>query len=329
MQYAKLGWSSLKISRIALGGMSYGSKEPWMAQKESALRIIKKGFDLGINFIDTADVYSNGESEKIIGEAIRGYNREEIIIGSKVGLEFGNGINNSGLSRKRLYTQLSGSLQRLNTEYIDIYQIHRWDYYTDIEETLSTLSQFINEGKVRYLGATSIYAFQIQRLWDLAIYKGYEKLVYYSPRYNLAYREEERESIPLCRELNIAIAPYSPLARGFLTGKYKRDQTPNTVRYLTDKYLPTGYFKPEDFDVVENLEEMAKQKGIKPAVLALAWLFNKPYITTVLLGATKPEHLDDAVQALEIKLTEEEMKLLEKPYRPHELMGPTKSPLVP
>ncbi len=329
MQYAKLGWSNVKVSRIALGGMSYGSKEPWMAPKELAIKIIKKGIDLGINFIDTADMYSEGESEKIIGEAIQGYDREELIIATKVGLEFGSGVNNSGLSRKRLYAQLNGSLQRLNTDYVDIYQIHRWDYNTDPEEVLSTLTQFVREGKVRYIGATSIYAFQIQRLWDLAVYKGYEKLVYYSPRYNLAYREEERETIPLCRELNIAIVPYSPLARGFLTGKYKRNEKPDSIRYLTDKYLPTGYFRPEDFDVVENLVEIAKQKGVKPAQLALAWLFNKPYITSVLLGATKPEHLDDAVQALDIKLTDEEMKELEKPYKPHELMGPTKSPLTP
>ena len=232
MQYAKLGWSNVKISRISLGGMSYGSKEPWMAPKETAVKIIKKGIDLGINYIDTADVYSDGESEKIIGEAIRGYDREELLIGTKVGLEFGSGLNNSGLSRKRLYAQLRGSLERLQTDYVDLYQIHRWDYSTDIEEVLSTLTQFVREGKVRYIGATSIYAFQIQR-------------------------------------------------------------------------------------------------GVKPAVLALAWLLNKPYVTTVLLGATKPEHLDDAVQALDLKLTEDEMKLLEKPYRPHELMGPTKSPLAP
>ncbi|MGC8568985.1 MAG: aldo/keto reductase [Nitrososphaeria archaeon] len=329
MQYAKLGWSNVKISRISLGGMSYGSKEPWMAPKETAIKIIKKGIDLGINYIDTADVYSDGESERIIGEAIRGYDREELLIGTKVGLEFGSGLNNSGLSRKRLYAQLRGSLERLQTDYVDLYQIHRWDYNTDIEEVLSTLTQFVREGKVRYIGATSIYAFQIQRLWDLAVFKGYERIVYYSPRYNLAYREEERETIPLCRELNIAIAPYSPLARGFLTGKYRRNEQPDSIRYRTDRYLPTGYFRPEDFDVVENLVEVANQKGVKPAVLALAWLLNKPYVTTVLLGATKPEHLDDAVQALDLKLTEDEMKLLEKPYRPHELMGPTKSPLTP
>lgn len=329
MQYSKLGWSGIRVSRIGLGGMSYGSKEPWMAPKEMAVKIIKKALDLGINFIDTADVYSEGESEKIIGEAIRGYKRDELIIATKVGMEFGESINNRGLSRKRLYSQLAGSLERLATDYVDIYQIHRWDYDADPEEYLSTLTQFVREGRVRYIGATALYSFQIQRLWDMAVYRGYERLVYYSPRYNLAYREEEREEIPLCRELNIAIVPYSPLGRGFLTGKYKRNEVPNTVRYKTDKYFAVGYFKPEDFDVAEELEEVAKEKGVPMAQLALAWLFNKPYITSVLLGATRPEHLDDAVQALEIKLSDDDMKRLEAPYRPHELHGPTKHPLAP
>ncbi len=329
MQYSRLGWSSVKISRIGLGGMSYGSKEPWMAPKDAAMRIIKKALDLGINFIDTADGYSDGESERIIGEAIRGQNRDELIIATKVGWEFGSSVNNRGLSRKRLYTQLRGSLERLGTDYVDIYQMHRWDYESDPEEYVSTLTQFVREGLIRYIGATALYAFQIQRLWDMALYRGYERPVYYSPRYNLAYREEERETIPLCRELNIAIVPYSPLARGFLTGKYRRNEQPDTVRYRTDRYFAAGYFKPEDFDVVETLEEVAREKGVPVPQLALAWLFNKPYITSILLGATKPEHVDDAVQALEIKLSEDDMKRLEAPYRPHELHGPTRHPLAP
>jgi len=324
MQYSILGKTNVKVSRIGLGGMSFGN-EPWMAPKELAKKIIEKAIDMGINFIDTADVYSDGESERIIGDAISG-RREELIIATKVGLEYWSETNITNLSRKRLYSQLNGSLQRLKTDYIDIYQIHRWDYNTDLREVLSTITDFIRDGKVRYFGATSIYSYQIQRLYDMAFYEGFERITYYSPRYNLAYREEERESIPLCRELGIAIAPYSPLARGFLSGKYKRNEAPDTIRYKTDKYLPGGYFKPEDFDVLEALEEVAKRKGAKPAQIALAWLFNKPWITTVLLGATKPEYIDDAVEALEIKLEKDDVEALERPYRPHELHGPTKPP---
>ncbi len=326
MQYSILGKTNVKVSRIALGGMSFGT-EPWMASREISKKIIAKAIDKGINFIDTADVYSEGESERIIGEAVSG-NREELIIATKVGLEFGSEINSTGLSRKRLYSQLNGSLKRLKTDYVDIYQLHRWDYNTDLREVLTTITDFISEGKVRYFGATSLYSYQIQRLYDMAFYEGLERITYYSPRYNLAYREEEREGIPLCRELGIAIAPYSPLARGFLTGKYKRNEVPDTVRYRTDKYFPGGYFKPEDFDVLEALEEVAKQKGAKPSQIALAWLFNKPWITSVLLGATKPEYIDDAVEALDIKLDKHDVELLEKPYKPHEVHGPTKPPLI-
>jgi len=327
MQYSTLGKTNVKISRIALGGMSFGT-EPWMASREMSHKIIKKAIDNGINFIDTADVYSNGESEKIIGEAISGL-REGLIIATKVGLEFGTGVNSSGMSRKRLYSQLNGSLERLKTDYIDIYQMHRWDYNTDVSEILSTITDFVKQGRVRYFGATSLYSFQIQRLYDIAEFMGFEKIAYYSPRYNLAYREEEREGIPLCRELGISIVPYSPLARGFLSGKYKRNIKPDTVRYNTDRYFAGGYFKPEDFDVVEALEEVAKNKGAKPSQIALAWLFSKPWISSVLLGATKLEHLDDAVEALEIKLERSDVEALERPYKPHEQHGPTKSPLAP
>ncbi|MEM0097889.1 MAG: aldo/keto reductase [Conexivisphaerales archaeon] len=326
MQYSILGKTNVKVSRIALGGMSFGT-EPWMVPRELSQKIIRKAMDLGINFIDTADVYSDGESERIIGESISGY-REELVIATKVGLEFGTGINSAGLSRKRLYSQLRGSLERLKTNYIDIYQLHRWDYNTDALEVLSTITDFVRNGSVRYFGATSLYSFQIQKLYDLAIYNGLERITYYSPRYNLAYREEEREGIPVCRELGIAIAPYSPLARGFLSGKYKRNERPDTVRYRTDKYFPQGYFRAEDFDVLDALENVAREKGLKPSQVALAWLFSKPWITAVLLGVTKLEHLDDAVEALDIKLEKYEVETLEKQYKPHEQHGPTKSPLA-
>ncbi len=326
MQYSILGKTNVKVSRIALGGMSFGT-EPWMAPRELSQKIIAKAIDMGINFIDTADVYSDGESERIIGDAISDY-REELIIATKVGLEFGNGINRTGLSRKRLYSQLKGSLERLKTHYVDIYQLHRWDYSTDTLEVLSTVTDFVKNGSVRYFGATSLYSFQIQKLYDLAVYNGLERITYYSPRYNLAYREEERECIPLCRELGIAIAPYSPLARGFLSGKYRRNESPDTIRYKTDRYFPGGYFRPEDFDVLEALEEVANGKGVKPSQIALAWLFSKQWITAVLLGVTKPEYLDDAAEALDIKLGKDDLETLEKPYRPHEVHGPTRSPLA-
>ncbi|MGC8661512.1 MAG: aldo/keto reductase [Nitrososphaeria archaeon] len=326
MQYLILGKTNVKVSRIALGGMSFGT-EPWMAPRELSQKIIRKAIDLGINFIDTADVYSNGESERIIGDSISGY-RDELVIATKVGLEFGKGVNSTGLSRKRLYSQLKGSLERLKTDYVDIYQLHRWDYGTDALEVLSTITDFVSKGSVRYFGATSLYSFQIQKLYDLAVYNGLERITYYSPRYNLAYREEEREGIPVCRELGIAIAPYSPLARGFLSGKYKRNEKPDTVRYRTDRYFPGGYFKPEDFDVLEALERVAKEKGTKPSQVALAWLFSKQWITSVLLGITKPEHLDDAVEALDIRLGKDDVEALEKPYKPHEQHGPTRSPMA-
>ncbi len=328
MKYSSLGRTGVKVSRIALGGMSYGSEVSWMVREPEAIKIINKAIDLGINFIDTADVYSEGESERIIGKAIKG-RRDDIILATKVGLEFGSEPNNTGLSSYRLIKQLNGSLERLGTDHVELYQIHRWDYNTDIRQTLETLNQLVNDNRVYYIGATSIYSFQIERIVNLSEKNGWARIVSHSPRYNLVYREEEREVIPLCRELGIAIIPYSPLGRGFLTGKYKRNIQPNTVRYRSDRYFAGGYFSPDDFDVLEELEEVAKEKGVTHTQVALAWLFSKDWITSPIVGITKEEYLNDAVAALDLKLLPDDIKRLEGRYKPHQLHGPVRSPLAP
>jgi aryl-alcohol dehydrogenase (NADP+) len=325
MQYTRLGNTGLKVSRLCLGCMSYGGgyagRFEWTLGYEDAKKIIDKAIDYGINFFDTADVYSNGKSEEIVGKALEG-RRNDVVIATKVFSPTGTGPNEGGLGRKHVRQNLKRSLANLRTEYVDLYQIHRWDYETPIVEVLDTLTQLVRrEGTVNYVGASSMWAWQFAKALYTSDRLGLERFVSMQNHYNLAYREEEREMIPLCREEGVALIPYSPLARGFLSGRYKRGEKPSGRRYEKDDLLRVRFFKEEDFDVVERLGEVAKEKGVTPIQLALAWLLNKPGITSPIVGPTKGEQLDELVAALDISITSDEKRRLEEPYVPHSIAG--------
>jgi len=316
MEYVNLGRTGVKVSRICLGAWGFGNEAEWMINKEQARPIIKRAMDLGVNFFDTADSYSQGLSEEILGEILSPY-RSDVILATKVGLSFGHGPNSEGLSRSRIQKQLAGSLSRLRTQYIDLFQMHRWDYSVPIEEILSAMTDSIKMGKVTYLGVSSMYAWQLSHMIDTAASKGFESPVSIQPRYNLIYREEEREMIPLCRELGLGIIPYSPLARGFLTGKYKINSNPDRPRYRSDKTLQSHYSSEVDHEIVETVLELSKEKGVEPSQISLAWLYNKPWITSPIIGVTKVGHVDKAVEALDVKLGSDDIKRLEEGYTPH------------
>ena len=296
--------------------MSFGNAARWMIELDESRKVIKKAIDLGINFFDTANVYSKGRSEEITGECLRGY-RDDVIVATKVREGMGDGPNDSGLSRRHIIAQVKASLARLKMDYVDLYQINNWDCDTPIEETLRALNDVVRAGMVHYIGASNTYAWLFLKALDTSDRLGLARFVSMQNHYNLAYREEEREMIPLCREEGIALIPYSPLARGFLTGKYRREMTPNAPRYQDDVRLGARYFKPEDFDVAETVEGMANDKGVKPAQIALAWLLHKPYIMAPIIGVAKIEQLEEAVNALDIKLNAKEMERLEQCYKPH------------
>ena len=301
--------------------MSFGNGSEWMIEIDRARPIVKRALDLGINFFDTANVYSRGRSEEIIGELLRDW-RDEVIIATKVHGEMGDKPNQRGLSRLHVMQQINGSLKRLQTDHVDLYQIHRWDYDTPIEETLHTLNDLVHQGKVRYIGASSMWAWQFALALFTSDRLGIESFVTMQNHYNLCYREEEREMIPLCHEEGVGLIPWSPLARGFLTGKYRRGETPNSLRYKSDKYIAGRFFRPEDFDVLERAEEVAKEKGVTVAQVGLSWLLHKG-ITAPIVGATKIEHIEEAVNAIELKLSNDDVKRLEEPYKPHWVMGHT------
>lgn len=321
MQYSRLGTTGLKVSRICLGTMSFGNSSEWMIEIDKARPIIKKALDLGINFYDTANVYSNGRSEEIVGELLNEV-RDDVIIASKARQKVGDGVNDSGLSRFHVMREIERSLKRLKTDRIDLYQIHRWDYDTPIEETLVALNDLVQEGKVRYIGASSMFAWQLAKALFTSDMLQIARFVSMQNHYNLCYREEEREVIPLCRDQGIALIPWSPLARGFLAGKYKRNQTPETARYRSDEILAKRFFKEEDFDVVERAEEIAREKGVTSSQIALAWLLHKG-VTAPIIGATKVEHVEEAAASTELKLSGDDMKRLEEPYKLHPILGHT------
>lgn len=310
----------MKVSRICIGCMSFGNSAPWMVEIDKARPIVKRALDLGINFFDTANIYSKGRSEEIVGELLKDY-RDELVIATKVRLSMSNKPNQSGLSRLHIRQQIKGSLSRLRMDHVDLYQIHRWDYETPIEETLRTLNDFVHQGKTHYIGASSMWAWQFQKALSTSDRLGLERFVSMQNQYNLSYREEEREMIPLCRDEGIALIPYSPLARGLLTGKYRRGVTPDSPRYRASKSLIDQLSRPEDLDVVERAEEVAEQKGVPVAQVALSWLLHKG-VTAPIVGATRVEHVEDAVSAVELKLSDDEIKRLEEPYKPHKVMGP-------
>ena len=319
MEYVNLGTTGVKVSRICLGCMSFGNDAAWKVELDQAQKLVKKAIDLGINFFDTANVYSSGRSEEITGECLKEY-RDKVIVATKVYFPMGDGLNDSGLSRRHVLQQSRASLKRLGMDCVDLYQIHRWDYNTSIEETMRALNEVVHRGYAHYIGASSMFAWQFLKALYTSERLGLESFVSMQNHYNLLYREEEREMIPLCKEQGIALIPWSPLARGFLTGKYKRGEDPKTSRYEGDKYLAERYFRSEDFEIVDTVLAVAKEKSVSPAQVALAWLLHKG-VTAPIIGATKPEHIDEAVEALNIRLTAEDMTRLEAGYKPHPVLG--------
>jgi aryl-alcohol dehydrogenase (NADP+) len=325
MQYVNLGKTGLKVSRLCLGMMSYGDKKwrEWVLEEKEAVPFVQRALEAGINFFDTADVYSLGESERITGGLLRrfGVKRENVVVATKVYQQMSDDPNDRGLSRKHIMDSIDRSLKRLQMDYVDLYQIHRWDYSTPIEETLDALNDVVRAGKARYLGASSMFAWQLMKSLAISDARGYARFVSMQNHYNLAYREEEREVIPLCLDQGLGLIPWSPMARGFFAGDRKRGGGGGTVRANSDPFADSLYFRESDFSVAEQVAEVAKERGVTGSQIALAWLLNKPHITSPIIGATKMEHLDQAIAALDIKLSEEECKRLEEPYQPHPVLG--------
>ncbi len=324
MQYVNLGSAGVKVSRICFGCLSFGNDNSWKVELGEARLLVKRALDLGITFFDTANTYSLGRSEEIIGECLKDYH-DEVVVATKVADVMGKGPNDSGLSRFHIMQQVRASLKRLRRDRIDLYQIHRWDYYTPIDETMMTLNDIVRQGMAQYIGASNLFAWQFLKSLFTSEKLGLEQFVSMQNHYNLVYREEEREMIPLCKEAGIAIIPWSPLARGFLTGKYKRSETPKGLRYEKERshgvnLLAERYFRPEDFDVVEAVVQVAKEKDVSPSQIALAWLLHKG-VTAPIIGVTKIEHVEEAVEALEVQLGSEDIKRLEAPYRSHPVIG--------
>lgn len=325
MQYVNLGKTGMKVSRLCLGMMSYGSKRwrEWVLEEEEAKPFVRRALEAGINFFDTADVYSTGESERITGKLLRefGVKRENVIVATKVHGQMSDDVNDRGLSRKHILDSIDKSLQRLGMDYVDLYQIHRWDYQTPIEETMEALNDVVRAGKARYIGASSMFAWQFAKAQYTAQSHGWTRFVSMQNHYNLVYREEEREMIPLCLDQGVGLIPWSPMARGFFAGNRKRGGGGETVRARNDPFANNLYFREDDFVVAERVAEVAKERGVTGPQIALAWLLNKPHITAPIIGATKMEHLDQAIAALDIRLTDEEVKRLEEPYKPHPVLG--------
>jgi aryl-alcohol dehydrogenase-like predicted oxidoreductase len=324
MRYKNLGRTGLKVSPLCLGCMTFGVPErgdhPWSLPESQSRPIIRKAIDLGINFFDTANAYSDGTSEEIVGQALKDYTRrDEVVIATKVFFPMSPGPNAGGLSRKAIFTAIDASLRRLGTDYVDLYQIHRWDAHTPIEETLEALHDIVKSGKVRYLGASSMYAWQFAKALALARQHGWTPFVSMQNFYNLLYREEEREMLPLCADAGIGVIPWSPLARGRLARPWQ-DETPRTK---TDPYVKVLFAATEESDrkVVEQVVAIAEARGVPRAQVAIAWLAQKSVVTAPIIGASKLQHLDDAAAALELKLTSEEIMQLEAPYVPHPVAG--------
>jgi len=320
MQYVNLGKTGLKVSRICLGTMTYGTSKwrPWVLDEEASRPFLREAVEAGINFFDTADVYSRGVSEEVVGRALRDLaKRDEIVVATKVRLPMGDGPNDSGLSRKHIMASIDNSLRRLGTDYVDLYQIHRWDYDTPIEETVEALHDVVKSGKARYVGASSMHAYQFAKALHVAERHGWTRFVSMQNHYNLVYREEEREMIPLCVEEGIGLVPWSPLARGFLAGNRSREGWGETIRAKTDDYGQRLYYQDSDFDVVERVVQLAKKKGAQPIQVALAWLLGKPYVTAPIVGVSKPGQLQSLLGAFDVVLTEEDVKFVEDCYKPH------------
>ena len=325
MKYVKLGATGLRVSPLCLGCMTYGSPtwRDWVLDEAASLPFIGRALELGINFFDTADIYSLGESERVLGAALKhfGVARERVVIATKVHNPMSEDCNDRGLSRKHILHSVDASLRRLGVDYIDLYQIHRYDPYTPIEETLEVLNDLVRMGKVLYLGASSMFAWQFARLLALAEQRGYSRFVSMQNHYNAVYREEEREMIPLCQAEGIAIIPWSPLARGFLTGNRQAAAQGDTLRSRSDDFAHRMYYQPDDFKVVAAVQAIASARGVPSAQIALAWLLAQPGVTAPIIGASKLAHLEDAVAALSLQLNTAELDALSEPYRPHPVLG--------
>jgi aryl-alcohol dehydrogenase-like predicted oxidoreductase len=324
MRYVNLGATGLRVSRVCLGMMGFGndSDKPWVIDEEAAAPIVRAAVDGGITFFDTADTYSQGASEIATGRLLgKLLTREELVVATKVFMPMTPGENGGGLSRKHVLSAIDASLKRLQMDYVDLYQIHRWDNRTPIEETMDALHEIVRAGKARYIGASSMFAWQFSKAQHIAERRDWTRFVSMQNHYNLIYREEEREMIPLCIDQGVGVLPWSPLARGVLAGTRTREGTRLTTRAGADPFTDYLYNQPTDFDVVERVAEVASERGVTPAQAALAWLLHKPGVTAPIVGATKPEHLDDALAAEQLKLSDEEIARLEEPYVPHPVLG--------
>ena len=324
MEYVRLGSSGLKVSRICLGMMSYGDREEreWHLGEDDAEPIVRRAVEAGVMFFDTADMYSDGMTEEITGRLLAKLfgRRDDYVLATKLYFPMGSGPNDRGLSRKHVMASIDDSLRRLGTDYVDLYQIHRWDDETPIEETMAALHDLVRAGKVRYIGASSMYAWQFSKAQYTAQAAGWTRFTSMQNHYNLVYREEEREMIPLCLDQGVGVIPWSPLARGLLAGGRERGGQRHTVRAGSDP-LADELYGEADFDVVDAVRGVAGERGLPPAQIALAWLLGKPGVSAPIVGATKLQHLDDAIAAVEMTLSEGEVTRLEAPYQPHPILG--------
>ncbi len=325
MEYVNLGRTGLKVSRICLGCMTYGSTKwrPWVLEEEASRPFFRKAWEAGINFYDTADMYSDGESEILLGRALRelAIPREQVVVATKVFNPTGPTPNERGLSRKHIRHSIDASLKRLQLEYVDLYQIHRFDPHTPIEETLGALDDVVRAGKALYIGASSMFAWQMGKMLQASDRLGLARFASMQNHYNLVYREEEREMNPLCLDEGIGLIPWSPLARGFLAGNRTRQDRGETSRAKTDDFAHKLYYDDADFAVVDRVAEVAGRRGVSNAQVALAWLLHQPGVTAPIVGASKPHHLDDALASLALKLDADDLKSLAEPYRPHPVLG--------
>ncbi len=324
MQYVNLGSTGMRVSRICLGMMSFGndSEREWVLDEDGAEPIVRAAVEGGVTFFDTADTYSAGASEVATGRLVsKMLTRDEVVIATKVFMPVTPGENGGGLSRKHILSAIDASLSRLGMDYVDLYQIHRWDPRTPIEETMGALHDVVRAGKARYIGASSMFAWQFAKAQHVAERNGWTRFVSMQPHYNLLYREEEREMIPQCIDQGIGVIPWSPLARGVLTGNRTRDGERRTTRSGTDPFTDYLYSQPSDFDVVERVAEVAAARGVPPAQVALAWLLHRPGVTAPIVGSTKVSHLTDALAAEQLELSAEEIKALEELYVPHPVLG--------
>jgi len=324
MDYVNLGSTGLRVSRVCLGMMSFGndSERPWVLDEAQAEPIVRAAVEGGVTFFDTADTYSGGASEVATGRLLPKFlTRDEVVVATKVFMPMTPGENGSGLSRKHILSAIDASLARLDMDYVDLYQIHRWDPRTPIEETMEALHDVVRSGKARYIGASSMFSWQFAKAQHVADSHHRTRFVSMQPHYNLIYREEEREMIPLCMDQGVGVIPWSPLARGVLAGNRTRAGERNTVRSDTDSFTDYLYSQPTDFDVVERVAEVAAKRQVSSAQVALAWLLQRPGVTAPIIGATRPGHLADALAAEQLQLTDDEVARLEEPYVPHPVLG--------